>query len=109
MIPIVTHEVVNRFLEDTSVITALAYVIGRLPLLPRLFRDKKSKRDLIAPAIVFGLAGATEMLFPGERYPYVIFTLMSSFAGYSGGIRLGLATSTIMILLAAVGRVAQCC
>lgn len=95
--------VINRFLEDTCVITALAYLISRGALLPRLFDNRQRNRDLILLAIVFGLAGGSELVFPGDRYPYITFTLMASFAGYAGGPKLGGLTIIVMIALVILG------
>ena len=98
-----SFSVINRFLEDTCVITALAYVISRGVLLPRLFDSEQKNRDLFVLALIFGLAGGSELVFPGDRYPYVTFTLMASFAGYAGGLKLGGLTIIVMIGLVVIG------
>jgi hypothetical protein len=97
-----TFSIINRFLEDTCVIATLAYLISRGSLLPKLFNRKASRWDLLALAMILGFAGGSELVFPGERYPYVPFTLAASFAGFVGGIRLGSMSSAVMLALAAV-------
>jgi len=98
-----SFSIINRFLEDTCVITALAYVISRGALLPKLFNSQQRNRDLAILALIFGLAGGSELVFPGDRYPYVTFTLMASFSGYAGGLKLGGLTIFVMLALVVLG------
>ena len=92
--------VINRFLEDTCVLATVAYLLSRGGLLPKLFDVTRRRRDQIALALVFGLIGGSEILFSGERYPYVIFTLAATFAGYAGGAALGLLSAAFMLAFA---------
>ncbi|MBV9851420.1 MAG: histidine kinase [Armatimonadetes bacterium] len=96
--------ILNRFLEDTCVLVAVAYLVSRGALLPRLF-SRHARGDRLMLAAVFALMGASEIVFPGDRYPYVPYTLAAAFAGYAGGLPLGLLTAagiTAAGLLAAV-------
>lgn len=93
---------INDFLEDTCIVMVLAYLLSRGNLLITLFDVKRRRRDQIALAIIFGLIGGSEMIFPGERYPYVTFTLASAFAGYAGGLLLGILTASVMTLLGVI-------
>ena len=97
-----SFHVINRFLEDTCVLATVAYLLSRGGLLPKLFDTARRQRDQVALALVFALIGGSEILFPGERYPYVIFTLAASFAGYAGGLRLGLLSAGFMLALVAL-------
>jgi len=101
-----SFQVLNRFLEDTCVLATVAYLLSRGGLLPRLADVRRRGRDLIALALVFGLIGGSEILFPGDRYPYVIFTLAAAFAGYAGGLALGLLSAAVMLAIAAMAYVA---
>lgn len=100
MSPLPNFQIVNRFLEDTSVITTLAYLLSRGTLLPRLFEAHRRRRDQFILALVFGLIGGSELIFPGDRYPYVTHTLAAAFAGYAGGWALGLLTCSAMTIFA---------
>ena len=53
----------------------LAFLLSRGNLLTRLFDSKRALADQLLLAGVFGLIGASELIFPGDRYPYVPFTL----------------------------------
>ena len=107
--PMASHltnfHVINRFLEDTSVLITLAYLLTRGAVLPRIFEAKRQWRDQLALALIFGLIGGSELVFPGDRYPYVTYTLAVAFAGYAGGWALGLLTCFVMMLLATVALV----
>ena len=95
-----SYHVINRFLEDTCVLATVAYLLSRGRLLPKLFGATLGRRDQITLALAFGLVGGSEFFFPGERYPYVIFTLAAAFAGYAGGAALGLLSFAFMLALA---------
>lgn len=90
---------VNAFLEDTCVLVTAAYLLSRGSLLPKLFDQRRSRRDQLALALIFGLIGASDLLFPGDRLPYVPSTLAASFAGYAGGLGLGLLSAGVMVVL----------
>lgn len=101
---------INAFLEDTCVLVTLAYLLSRGPLLARLFDRRRSRRDQIVLAVLFGLIGSSDLLFPRARLPYVPSTLAACLAGYAGGISLGVPTAICMIALfiaAAVAHVAH--
>lgn len=100
-----SFQVLNRFLEDTCVLATVAYLLSRGGLLPRLSSVRRRGRDLIALALMFGLIGGSETFFPGDRYPYVIFTLAAAFAGYAGGLALGLLSAVVMLAFAALAYV----
>lgn len=96
---------VNAFLEDTCVLVTLSYLLSRSPLLPTLFDRRRPRRGQLALALLFGLMGASELLFPGDRRPYVPFTLVAGLVGYAGGLRLALASAGVMLALALPGLV----
>jgi LytS/YehU family sensor histidine kinase len=89
-------QTINAFLEDTCVLVTLAYLLSRGPLLPRLFDRRRSRRDGALLALFFGLTGASDLLFPDARLPYVPSTLIMSLAGYVGGPGLGLLSAGVM-------------
>ncbi len=97
-------QILNRFMEDSCVLVTLAYLLSR-GALPSVFDPARSRRDQIIQAVVFGLLGASEILFPGDRYPYITFTLATAFAGYTGGLTLGLLTAGTTVVLASVASV----
>ena len=97
-----SFHVINRFLEDTCVLATVAYLLSRGGLLPKLLDATRNRRDQVALAAVFGLIGGSEILFPGERYPYAIFTLAAAFAGYAGGVTLGLLSAGFTLALVAL-------
>ena len=94
-----SFHVINRFLEDSSVLATLAYLLSRGPLLPRLFLEKRRRRSQFLHALIFGFLGGSELIFPGDRYPYVTFTLAAAFSGYVGGYSVGILTCGVMTLL----------
>jgi LytS/YehU family sensor histidine kinase len=97
----------NAFLEDTCVLVTLAYLLSRGALLPRIFDRRRRRWDQVALALVFCLIGASDLLFPGDRRPYVPATLATTFAGYAGGADLGLLTAAMMALVFTVVRLIQ--
>lgn len=90
---------INAFLEDTCVLVTLAYLLSRGRLLATLFDRRRTRRDQAILALLFGLIGCSDLLFPGDRMPYVLSTLAACLAGYAGGISLGGPTALIMIAL----------
>lgn len=97
----------NAFLEDTCVLVTMAYLLSRGPLLPRIFDGRRNRHDQIALALVFSLIGASELIFPGDRQPYVPATLAASFAGYAGGMGLGLLSTALMAVMFTLARLTQ--
>jgi len=90
--------IVNAFIEDTCVIAVIAYLLARGRMLMLLFGDKPTQSRSIAMGLVFGLIGLSEIVFPGDRSPYVVHTLLVSFATIVGGFSVGLAAaSTITV------------
>ncbi|WP_119320082.1 sensor histidine kinase [Capsulimonas corticalis] len=90
----------NAFLEDTCVLVTVAYLLSRGALLPKLFDRSRTHRDQVVLALIFGLVGVSELFLPGDRRPYVPFTLAAGFAGYAGGLSLGLLTCGVSMILA---------
>lgn len=97
----------NAFLEDTCVLVTLAYLLSRGALLPRIFDRRRGRWNQMALALLFCLIGVSDLLFPGERRPYVPSTLAAAFAGYAGGTSLGLLSALLMALVFSVVRLAQ--
>ncbi len=90
--------ILNAFIEDTCVIAVIAYLLARGRMLGLLYGDRPSRSRSIAMGLVFGVIGLSEIVFPGDRAPYVVHTLLVSFATTVGGFTVGLtAASTITI------------
>lgn len=89
----------NAFLEDTCVLVTLAYLLSRSPLLPVLFHYVRRASGWLALVVLFGLIGASDLVFPGERRPFIPFTLVASLVGYAGGFRMGAASSGMIFVL----------
>lgn len=98
---------INRFLEDTCVIVTVAFLLSRGSLMPRLFSERRGLRDQLILGVVFAVIGASEFLFPGDRYPYVAYTLAIAFAGYAGGLTVGLAAAALLIAVDAITALAD--
>ena len=89
--------ILNRFLEDTCVIVTVAFLLSRGSLMPRLFSDRRLLRDNLVLGVVFAVIGASEFLFPGDRYPYVPYTLAIAFAGYAAGLSVGVVAAILLV------------
>jgi signal transduction histidine kinase len=89
----------NAFIEDTSVLVAVAFLLARGRMLALLCLDRRSAAEIANLGLVLGLIGLTELAFPGARFPYVMHSLMVTFASVVGGLRVGLITAAV----AAVG------
>ena len=80
----------NAFIEDTCVLVVIAYALARGRLLLLLASSERSLQHTLYSGAVFGLIGCTEILFPGARSPYVVHTLIVTFATLTAGYRVGL-------------------
>lgn len=92
---------INRFLEDSCVIVTLAYFLSRFVSMKNF--QEGSLHPQIKLALALAIVASSSLVFPGDRYPYVVFTLVAAFVGYEGNIRLGLlfsAFATTFFLLA---------
>lgn len=89
---------INAFLEDTSVLIAIVYVVTRGKMLRRHFERTTTEWRLFGLGTLLGLLGLTELAFPGARYPYMMHTLLVAFAAYTLGVREGVAAATVIAL-----------
>lgn len=94
-------DTINAFIEDTGVIVALAYLIARGQALSAMFLRTLEARPAIYVGTIFGCIGLTEVIFPGDRYPYVTDTLITTLAALTGGLN-GSLMCTLVISLGAV-------
>jgi LytS/YehU family sensor histidine kinase len=94
--------VINMFIEDTSVIVVVAYLLARGRMLSLLFTERRDLRSSLFLGLILGLIGLTEAVFPGKRLPYVADTLLVIFATVIGGLRVGLVAATVLSLGAAL-------
>jgi LytS/YehU family sensor histidine kinase len=85
----------NAFIEDTSVLVAVAFLLARGRMLALLCRERRTAAEMANLALVLGLIGLTEEAFPGARFPYVMHSLMVTFASVVGGLRVGLLTAAV--------------
>ena len=96
--------VVNAFLEDTCVLMVIAYLLVRGRMLALLVAERITDRQALTLGVVFGLVGITEVIFPGLRSPYVLHTLIITFATLLGGLRVGsIAIVTVLLGVALLG------
>jgi LytS/YehU family sensor histidine kinase len=89
---------INAFIEDTCVLTVIAYLLARGRMLELLFAERRTAQDQMRLALVLGLAGLSEVIFPGWRAPYVAHTLIVTFATLVGGPRIGTLTSVVVLI-----------
>ncbi len=94
--------VINAFIEDSSVIVVVAYLLARGRMLQLLFAERRDLRGSLFLGLILGLIGLTEAVFPGKRQPYVADTLLVIFATLAGGLRVGLIAATVLSLGAAL-------
>ena len=85
--------VLNAFIEDTCVIAVIAYLLARGRILEMMFSRNLSWTQGAALGALFGLAGISELIFPGQRSPYVVHTLIVSFAALTSGGTVGVAAA----------------
>ena len=96
--------VVNAFLEDTCVLMVIAYLLARGRMLALLIAERITGRQALTLGVVLGLVGITEVIFPGLRSPYVLHTLIITFATLLGGLRVGaIAIVTVIVGVAILG------
>jgi signal transduction histidine kinase len=89
-------KILNDFIEDSAVIAATPYLLGRGWILSAIFRDRMTKREAVRLGLVFGAVAVTEVIFPGQRYPYVTDTLTVGFAALAGGPLVGAAAAAVV-------------
>ncbi len=94
--------VINAFIEDSSVIVVVAYLLARGRMLRLLFTERRDLRSSLFLGLILGLIGLTEAVFPGKRQPYVADTLLVIFATLVGGLRVGMVAAVVMSLGAAL-------
>jgi hypothetical protein len=92
-----TFAVLNAFIEDTCVLTVIAYLLARGRMLTLLFLNRRDRRSDLYLGMILGLVGLTEIIFPGARYPYVTHTLIITFATLIGGLRVGLIAAMTVV------------
>lgn len=78
-------KITSDFIEDTSVVVVFAYLLARGGILPTLFREHATRAGRLRAGLVLGAIALTEVLFPNERYPYIIDTLATTFAMFTAG------------------------
>ena len=93
--------VINAFIEDTCVLMVIAYLLARGRMLALLIANRVTGRRALTLGVVFGLVGITEVIFPGLRSPYVLHTLIITFATLIGGLRVG-AIAIVTVILGVV-------
>jgi hypothetical protein len=84
----------NSFLEDTSVLVALAFVLVRGPL-------QRVAANPVGVGVLAGVLGLSEAIFPEARYPYAPHALACAFATALGGWRAGLVAAGVTVIAAA--------
>jgi hypothetical protein len=89
--------VLNAFIEDTCVLVVIAYLLARGRVLDLLSEDTRGRNGVLL-GLLLGLIGCTEVIFPGARSPYVVHTLIVSFATLRGGVRTGLIAVVTVLL-----------
>ena len=94
----VYFNVINAFIEDSSVIVVVAYLLVRGRMLGLLFAERRDLSSSLFLGLILGLIGLTEAVFPGKRQPYVADTLLIIFATVVGGLRVGLIASAVISL-----------
>ncbi|BDI33863.1 sensor histidine kinase [Capsulimonas corticalis] len=89
----------NAFIEDTSVIVMVAYLLTRSPAaLELLEQRRRTPFETVRLGVIFGIAALTEIVFPGARYPYVTDTLIITFVALTVGIRVALVCVAFVVL-----------
>jgi signal transduction histidine kinase len=95
---------VNAFVEDTCVIFAVTYLLSRGKTLDSVFSHRPWRSALLV-GCGFGLLGASEIVFPGMRAPYLSHTLAVCVAALVGGwIMAASALSVVVVAAIAFGQ-----
>lgn len=90
--------VINAFIEDTCVLMVIAYLLARGRMLTLLISERATNHHVWTLGVILGLVGLTEAIFPGLRSPYVLHTLIITFATLICGLRVGLiAVGTVLL------------
>ncbi|HZT43279.1 MAG TPA: histidine kinase [Chthonomonadaceae bacterium] len=76
----------------------VAYLLARGRMLPLLLGERKTQRDEVLLGLILGLVGLMEILFPGTHVPYIMHTLIVTFATLFGGLRVGLIAAGTVFL-----------
>lgn len=87
----------NTLIEDTCVLAVLAYLLARGETLQRLFSVPLGISQRLLLGVLLGALGTTEIIFPDARIPYVLHTLLVTFAVFRGGLLTGLISSLIIV------------
>jgi signal transduction histidine kinase len=87
---------INAFLEDTGLLTATAYLLARGRMLTCFFERHIPTVEMVRIGVILGAIGLTEVVFPGDRYPYITDTLMTTLAVMMGGARIGLVCALVI-------------
>lgn len=67
-----------------------------------LLTSASSRRTrAITLGAVLGLIGVSEIVFPGDRYPYMVHTLLITFASLIGGVTSGI-TAAVLVAAASI-------
>lgn len=74
----------NAFIEDTCVVGTVAYGLTRTKALGAFFEGSTPEGRTVL-GLIFGLLASTEVIFPGDRNPYVFHTLIICLAQFAGG------------------------
>lgn len=90
--------ILNDFIEDACFLAVVAYLLTRGRMLPLLLGEGKTRRDEVMLGLILGVVGLTEILFPGTHMPYIMHTLIVTFATLFGGLRVGLITAGTVFL-----------
>ena len=97
-----THYIpaINAFIEDTCVLVVIAYLLARGGALAILFPARPSARNDALLGVLLGFVGLTEIIFPGARSPYIVHSLIITFATLIGGLRVGFIAAGAVTLIA---------
>jgi len=90
----------NAFIEDTCVLVAVAFLLARGRMLALLFRERRTPWESLYLGVVLGIIGVTEEAFPGARTPYLMDSLMVTFAALTGGPVVSLVTVVLITAVA---------
>lgn len=89
--------ILNAFIEDTCVLTVIAYLLARGRLLQLLYPSPTTLRRKIVIGLLMGLVGLTEIIFPGARAPYIVHTMSVTLATLIGTMAAGGVATLVVI------------